>query len=86
MSEEQKKYFNFSFFKIDPKWRWMADLAKEESARELENVISNSPVEIRTYSTLGLRDDPDILLWFMSESLEDIQEPLQMLDKKCPHC
>ena len=45
MSEEQKKYFNFSFFKIDPKWRWMADLAKEESARELENVISNSPVE-----------------------------------------
>ena len=31
MSEENKRYyFNFSFFKIDPKWRWMADLAKEE--------------------------------------------------------
>ena len=79
MSEEQKKYFNFSFFKIDPKWRWMADLAKEESARELENVISNSPVEIRTYSTLGLRDDADFLLWFMSESLEDIQDAISKI-------
>ena len=57
MSEEEKQYFfNFSFFKIDPKWRWMADLAKEESARELENIIENSPVNIRSYSTLGLRD------------------------------
>ena len=38
MSEEENKryFFSFSFFKIDPKWRWMADLAKEESARELE--------------------------------------------------
>ena len=34
--EEQQYFFNFSFFKIDPKWRWMADLAKQESARELE--------------------------------------------------
>jgi len=42
MSEENKRYyFNFSFFKIDPKWRWMADLAKEESAKELENILEN---------------------------------------------
>ena len=75
MSEIQPKYFfNFSFFKIDAKWRWMADLAKEESAKELENVLLNSPVKCRTYSTLGLRDDADLLLWFMSESIEDIQE------------
>ena len=70
MSEDNTQYFfNFSFFKIDPKWRWMADLAKEESARELENVIANSPVNVRTYSTLGLRDDADFLLWFKSESV-----------------
>ena len=53
MSEENKRYFfSFSFFKIDPKWRWMADLAKEESARELENILENASVKIRTYSTL----------------------------------
>ncbi len=77
--EENRQFFNFSFFKIDPKWRWMADLAKEESARELENVILNSPVKIRSYSTLGLRDDADFLLWFMSDSIEDIQETISKI-------
>ena len=41
MSENSEQYFfNFSFFKVDPKWRWMADLAKEESAKEVENIIT----------------------------------------------
>ena len=80
MSEENKRYyFNFSFFKIDPKWRWMADLAKEESAKELENILENAPVQSRTYSTLGLRNDADFLIWFMSESIEDIQETISKI-------
>ncbi len=80
MSEENRRYyFNFSFFKIDPKWRWMADLAKEESAKELENILENAPVKTRTYSTLGLRDDADFLIWFMSESIEDIQETISKI-------
>ena len=81
MSEEENKryFFNFSFFKIDPKWRWMADLAKEESARELENILENTPVKIRTYSTLGLREDADFLIWLMSESVEDIQDTISKI-------
>ena len=40
MSEEDGQYyFNFSFFKVDPKWRWMADLAKAESGKEVENIL-----------------------------------------------
>jgi chlorite dismutase len=66
-------FFNFSFFKIDPKWRWMADLAKEESAKEVDHVLKNSKVKYRTYSTLGLRDDAEFLIWFASESVEEIQ-------------
>ena len=71
---EKKVFFSFAFFKIDPKWRWMADLAKEESAKEVENVIKKSNVRFRSYSTLGLRDDAEFLLWFASESLEEIQD------------
>ncbi|KAG2475332.1 MAG: Chlorite dismutase [Nitrosopumilales archaeon] len=74
MSEDSRYFFSFSFFKVDPKWRWMADLAKEESAKEVENVLSNSSVKVRTYSTLGLRDDADMLFWFASESLDAIQD------------
>ena len=77
--EERKYYFDFCFFKIDPKWRWMADLAKQESAKEVENVIANSGIKFRSYSTLGLRDDAEFLFWFASESLEEIQSVISKL-------
>jgi chlorite dismutase len=76
---ERKFYFDFSFFKVDPKWRWMADLAKEESAKEVENVIGNSGIRFRSYSTLGLRDDADFMFWFAAESVEEIQTAISKL-------
>ncbi|MBI5697455.1 MAG: chlorite dismutase family protein [Thaumarchaeota archaeon] len=76
---EARTFFNFSFFKIDPKWRWMADLAKEESAKEVEQVIRNSKIKCRVYSTLGLRDDAEFLLWFAAESVEEIQNVISKI-------
>jgi len=82
MSEENNQYyFNFSFFKVDPKWRWMADLAKEESAKEVENIINNSGIMYRTYSNLGLRDDADFLFWFAAKTVEEIQVVIEKLYK-----
>jgi len=72
-------FFNFSFFKVDPKWRWMADLAKEESAKEVEIVLKNSGIKFRTYSTLGLRDDADFLFWFAAKTVEEIQNAIAKL-------
>lgn len=70
---ERQYFFCHMFFKVDPKWRWMADLAKEESAKEVAGVLAASGVRLRTYSTLGLRDDADFLLWFAAESVDEIQ-------------
>lgn len=75
----EQYFFNFSFFKVDPKWRWMADLAKEESAREVENVIKNSGIKFRTYSNLGLRDDADFLFWFAARTIDEIQGAIERL-------
>ena len=79
MTEENQQYFNFSFFKVDPKWRWLADLAKEESAKEVENIIRNSRVKFRSYSTLGLRDDAEFLFWFTSDSIDQIQDVISKI-------
>ena len=57
----------------------MADLAKEESAKEVENVIRNSGIKFRSYSTLGLRDDAEFLFWFASESIDEIQNVISKL-------
>jgi len=82
MSEDNDQYyFNFSFFKVDPKWRWMADLAKEESAKEVENIIKNSGIMYRTYSNLGLRDDADFMFWFAAKTVNEIQIVIEKLYK-----
>lgn len=78
-NDSEQYFFNFSFFKVDPKWRWMADLAKEESAREVENVIKNSGINFRSYSTLGIRDDADFLFWFSAKTVEEIQSVISKL-------
>jgi len=57
----------------------MADLAKEESAKEVENVIINSGIKFRSYSTLGLRDDAEFLFWFAAETVEEIQDVISKL-------
>ena len=57
----------------------MADLAKEESAKEVENVILNSGIKFRSYSTLGLRDDAEFLFWFASQSIDEIQDVISKL-------
>lgn len=78
-NDDEKYYFNFSFFQIDPKWRWMADLAKAESAKEVENVVRNSGIKFRSYSTLGLRSDADFLFWFAAKSVEEIQTAISKI-------
>lgn len=81
MSQRPGYFFSFAFFRVDPKWRWMADLAKEESAREVENVLAGSGTKYRSYSNLGLRDDADFMLWFMAESVAEIQSASERLYK-----
>ena len=75
----EQYYFSFSFFKVDPKWRWMADLAKQESAKEVEIVVKNSGVRARIYSTPGLKDDADFLFWLAAGTVEEIQDAVSKL-------
>jgi chlorite dismutase len=74
-SEKQATFLNFSFFKVDPKWRWLNEIGKEEAAKEFANLVevANTKIKVRTYSTVGLREDADIMLWMISDSLEKTQ-------------
>jgi chlorite dismutase len=68
-------YLNFSFYKVDAKWRWLNDIAKDEAAKEFSNLVevTNTKMKVRTYSTLGLRPDTDFMLWMIADSIEKIQ-------------
>jgi len=73
--ENQAAFLNFSFFKVDPKWRWLNEIGKDEAAKEFANLIevANTKIKVRVYSTLGLREDADLMLWMISDSMEKTQ-------------
>jgi chlorite dismutase len=68
-------YLNFSFYKVDSKWRWLNEIGKEEASKEFSNLleVANAKMKVRTYSTLGLRDDSEFMLWIVSNSVEKMQ-------------
>lgn len=68
-------FLNFSFYKVDPTWRRFYEAAKEEAAKEFATLVevANTKMKVRTYSTLGLREDADLMIWMISDSLEKTQ-------------
>ncbi len=70
-----EKFFTFTFYKVDPKWRWLNEMGKDESSREFLELLNaaRKRMKIRTYSTIGLRHDSEFMIWTMSSSLENIQ-------------
>ena len=70
-----EKFFNFTFYKVDPKWRWLNEIGKDESSTEFLELlkIANTKMKVRTYSTIGLRHDSEFMIWSISSSIENIQ-------------
>ena len=70
-----EKFFTFTFYKVDPKWRWLNEMGKDEASREFLELLNTARkrIKIRTYSTIGLRHDSEFMIWTMSPSLENIQ-------------
>ncbi|HEX6067955.1 MAG TPA: chlorite dismutase family protein [Nitrososphaera sp.] len=79
MSEDNKPpapvFLNFSFFKVDPKWRWLNEIGRDEAAKEFASLVevANTKMKVRTYSTLGLRSDSELMIWMISDSVEKMQ-------------
>ena len=70
-----EKFFTFTFYKVDPKWRWLNEMGKDEASREFLELLNaaRKRIKIRTYSTIGLRHDSEFMIWTLSPSLENIQ-------------
>src|ERR671913_1146025 len=68
-------FLNFSFFKVDSKWRWLNEIGKEEAAKEFASLIevANTKMRVIPYSTIGLRSDADFMLWMIADSVEKMQ-------------
>jgi chlorite dismutase len=75
IQENKEKFFSFTFYKVDPKWRWLNEIGKDESSTEFLELLktANTKMKVKTYSTIGLRHDSEFMIWTISSSLENIQ-------------
>lgn len=80
----RQQFVIFILFKLDSKWRQLADEIKqnghEEFIRELK--IPDSLITINLYSTIGLKANADIMLWISGSSIDLMQELISRLLNK----
>jgi chlorite dismutase len=76
MATPPRQFVKYTFLKVQPAWRGLPPEEREAGKRELAGLIEEAGERmlVRTYSTVGTRADSDLLLWTVSERLEDHQE------------
>ena len=81
MTEQPKPHprqiVKYAFYKADPAWRGLPDeeraAGRKELAELLEMCRERFPM-LRTYSTVGMRGDADMLIWSAAKTLEEIRD------------
>jgi chlorite dismutase len=75
MATDRRQYVHFSFYKLDPTWRRLPAAERDQQRAELADLIEawSGRILLRTYSTIGTRGDCDLMLWQVSEDLDELQ-------------
>lgn len=77
MNAEQKLtgFGQFIFYKLDQAWHRQPDDRREEGIRQFVTAAEKTAdgLEVKAFSTIGLRADTDFFLWNRAASLEALQ-------------
>ncbi len=78
---EQVQFVEYVFFQADPLWRRLSEEVRRRGRQEFAAVVQQAAPAITThaYSTVGLKANADLLLWWKSSTPEAIQETLSTL-------
>ncbi|MEI7892304.1 MAG: chlorite dismutase family protein [Myxococcales bacterium] len=73
-----RQFVSFGFFKVDPAWRRLPLDQRARHKAEFADVYDRhakaGTVICRSYSTVGIRADADLMLWRISTELDAIQD------------
>ncbi|HVL88766.1 MAG TPA: chlorite dismutase family protein [Actinomycetota bacterium] len=73
MSQDRAVY-RYAVYAIDPAWRRLPAEDRRQHKKELAAALSSvDGAEIYPYSTVGLREDGDFLLWTVAWDIEPVQ-------------
>ncbi|MCC7107549.1 MAG: chlorite dismutase family protein [Chloroflexi bacterium] len=82
---DNRQFVRYAFYRVRPEWRARPDAERRMDRGELAGIVEDFarrvPV-LRTYSTVGMRADCDLLIWCVSYQLEDFRA-LQTAINRC---
>lgn len=69
-----RQFVRFAFHRVDPAWRRRSDAERAADREELVALLAETAalenVVLRTYSLVGTRGDADLMLWLISDDLD----------------
>jgi chlorite dismutase len=74
--EQQGQYVAYTFYRLDPAWRRLPVEERAAHKDAFAEVVDDwsSRMELRAYSTAGVRPDCDFFLWKITERYQDLGE------------
>lgn len=76
----EKNFVQYLTFKADRAWRSLPEAARCDGRAEFANELARAKdITTYSYSTLGLKNDTDLLLWRVGDSPDALQESLSRL-------
>src|SRR3954471_18229244 len=71
-----RQFVKYTFFKVASGWRGLSVAERGEIQQEVVDILEAfaGRMLLRVYSTVGTRGDCDLMLWTVSDRLEDFQE------------
>jgi len=72
------QFVQYLFLKVDSQWRRLDAATRARGRAEFEEVIASAAPEVTThaYSTLGLKADAQLMLWWKSSNAITVQDTL----------
>ena len=77
-----RSFVKYSFYKVAPEWRQLAQEKRARSKAEFAGVVAEfaDRIAMASYSLVGTRGDVDFMLWKVSPTLEAITELVARLN------
>ena len=71
-----RQFVKYTFFKVAASWRGLPANERDSINQEVVNILETFAARmlVRIYSTVGTRGDCDLMLWTVSDRLEDFTE------------
>src|ERR1700704_3656752 len=79
----QRQFVNFMFFKVDRAFRRETAEVKAEAKSEFAEIVRRytGPMMVLPYSTVGLKPNPDFMLWRIGYDIEPFQQMAAAINK-----